>query len=148
LQEIMVRTKRRFRRFERLSSGTQVLIDLIEERLGVQVEYNFDDDLLRIKDPSGFTDWFYFDELAQLTADYAAKTGRDPGQFALAAMLQGVLDDRDQPEIKVFLRYNGKVVIFYKDEVVCYHDTLEEFMKISFHKVLELRNNILGKHDN
>jgi len=103
--------------------------------------------LLRVNDRSGFTDWFYFDELAQLTADYAAKTGRDPEQFALAAMLQGVLDDRDQPEIQVFLRYNGKVVIIYKDEIVCYHDTLEEFMKNSFRKVIELRDKVLRKHD-
>ncbi len=53
IRRILVRTKSRFARFEREREGAQVLIDLIEDELKVNIEYEPRYGILIIKNPEG-----------------------------------------------------------------------------------------------
>jgi hypothetical protein len=94
-------------------------------------------DLAIIRKPTGLTDWYYFDESAEVATELSSKTWMEPSQFVLSAMLQGLIDDRDDPETKVLVRNNGNICIFSKDgDMIGFYQALEEFSGQELQKFL------------
>jgi hypothetical protein len=86
LRRLENRTKRRHQRYEDQRAGARILIEKLEEALGVKIEYNPEAGVLIIERPEGGADISIFGKLAH----EIESRKRNPSQFAFRAVNDGI----------------------------------------------------------
>jgi hypothetical protein len=87
MKRIAARTVRRHRRFEREQQGAQILIDRLQELLGIEIEYEPQAGLLSVATPDGRTELTVFGKLQERTQDLA-----DSERISIEEMIHRVLN--------------------------------------------------------
>jgi hypothetical protein len=77
IARIAARTKRRFERFENERRGASVLIDMLEEALGMKIDYDPQNGWLIVAQPDGGAKITAFGKAAERVADLQKRTGKD-----------------------------------------------------------------------
>lgn len=105
IKRIAVRTKNRFERFEQERSGSEVLVELLEEALGTKIEYG-SEGLIMMHNPDGGVHVRLFSELAQRASSLASQLGVSVQEaletsFEVIARFLDAVGDLDRNKIEI-----------------------------------------------
>jgi Domain of unknown function (DUF4365) len=90
LRRIAARTKHRFERFEREQQGAEVLVELLQETLGVKVEYDPQGGVLIVEQADGSANMTIFGKLAEKVAAMTTNTGSSADELVVEALTHGL----------------------------------------------------------
>lgn len=137
LNDILERTRKRIRRFERLSSGTSLLMKIFEERFGVKVGYDLDSDAFIINWSDDELSLYAFDESAALAREYASEHDVEPAGVLFAVLFKSVIEEmarrgeEEQRETLVFQKKDS-MNVFSARENLASSMTIEDFVLQGF----------------
>lgn len=137
LNTIFIKTKERYKRFERINSSISILIKFLEEHFNTEVHYDEDTEVVIIDDKKGPADFFFFGETAQRMNEFVTEFNMTYEQFFEEAILGHITRE----DIDIECSENGNILVFSEeDELLEVYKNKEEFMTKGLDKYGKKRN--------